>query len=164
MKRSRLLMILLLILLIPLIVVMLAVIAFRLLVSSIEGSPRPHAELKEQAEIAIKKAGGAGVLEQEAKAILSHSRQPPHEAWLTFDRDRGNYPATAKLHKLLAADGHYPWVVGDQRGLPAHVVIRFGSHAHYVDLWMFDPANRPLGNIADMEHLSGAVYLSEAND
>jgi hypothetical protein len=42
-------------------------------------------------------------------------------------------------------------------------VIRFGSHAHYEYVWIFDPAHVPLGKIEGVEHLGGAVYLSEKN-
>ncbi len=68
-----------------------------------------------------------------------------------------------KLHSLLSPDGHYPWVVTDQKSLPAHVVIRFGSHAHYAYVWIFDAAHVPLEKIEGVEHLSGAVSYSETN-
>ena len=52
-------------------------LVLHLLVVRFEARPRSHAELKEQAEIAMKETGGAGVLEKEAKAILSKFRARP---------------------------------------------------------------------------------------
>ena len=69
-----------------------------------------------------------------------------------------------KLYSLLGPDGNSLWVVADKKGLPAHVVIRFGSHAHYAYVWMFDPADMPFGKIEEVEHLSGTVYLAEKNE
>ena len=129
---------------------------------SIQGRPQTHAELKEQAEIALKEAGGADVLEKEAKAILSSFRTRPN-GWVDVENPERNYPTIMKLHSLLSPDD-FPWVVADKNGLPAHVVIRFGSHAHYAYVWIFDPADMPLGETKGVEHLSGTVYLSEKNE
>lgn len=120
--------------------------------------PRSHSDMKQQAETAIRDAGGADALEKEAKLVLNNFQVGSD--WET------NCPAITKLHSLLSPDGHYPWVVTDQanhQNLPAHVVIRFGSHAHYAYVWIFDPAHVPLGKIEGVEHLGGAVYLSERN-
>ena len=140
-----------------------------LVVVRFEGRPRTHAELKEQAEIAMKEMGGTDFLEKEAKAILSSFRARPRsiEGWgnrgfVDVPNDERNYPAIVKLYFLLP--GGASWVVADEKGLPAHVVIRFGSHAHYAYIWMFDPADMPLGKIEDLEHLSGTVYLAEKNE
>jgi hypothetical protein len=119
--------------------------------------------MKEQAEIAMKETGGADVLEKEAKAILSSFRTRPNE-WGDVSNDERNYPAIMKLYSLLGPDGNSLWVVADKKGLPAHVVIRFGSHAHYAYIWMFDPADMPLGKIERVERLSGTVYLAEKNE
>ena len=139
-------------------------LVLHLLVVCIEGCPRTHAEMKEQAEIAMKETGGADVLEKEAKAILSKCRARPNEGWVEVSNNGRNYPAIVKLDSLLSPHGPDLWVVADQKGLPAHVVIRFGSHAHYAYIWMFDPADMPLGKIEEVEHLSGTVYLAEKNE
>jgi hypothetical protein len=119
--------------------------------------------MKDQAEIAVEEAGGADVLEKEAKTILGNFRAKP-SAWEADVGNRGrDYPATVKLYTLLPPYGD-SWVVADEKSLPAHVVIRFGSHAHYAYIWIFDPADTPLGKIEEVEHLSGAVYLSEKNE
>jgi hypothetical protein len=128
-----------------------------------------HAELKEQAEIALKETGGADVLAKEAKAILSNVRATPDKGWwkgcLSDDsNDERNYPAVMKLYTLLSPYGSAPWAIADKEALPAHVVIRFGSHAHYAYIWVFDPADMPLGKMEEVEHLSGTVYLSEKNE
>jgi hypothetical protein len=150
-----------------LILLILAIVGWlvlQLLVVCIEGHARPHAEMKEQAEIAMKETGGADVLEKEAKAILSNFRARPNEGWADVENGGRNYPATVKLYTLLSPYGHGPWVVADEKSLPAHVVIRFGSHAHYAYIWIFDPADMPLGEIDGVEHLSGTVYISQENE
>ncbi len=139
-------------------------LVLHLLTVYIEGPARSHAELKEQAEIAMKETGGADVLGKEAKAILSNFRARPNEGWLDVENGGRNYPATMKLCTLLSPYGHDSWVVADEKALPAHVVIRFGSHAHYAYIWMFDPADMPLGEIEGVEHLGGTVYLAEKNE
>lgn len=128
----------------------------------IQGPARSHAEMKEQAEMAMKEAGGADVLGKEAKAILNNLRAP--NRYVDVANGGKDYPVTVKLHALLSPYGHTPWVVAGKEGLPAHVVIRFGSHAHYAYIWLFDPADIPLGKIEGVEHLGGAVYLSEKNE
>jgi hypothetical protein len=120
--------------------------------------------MKEQAEIAMKEAGGADLLEKEAKAILSNFRARPNDGRADVEKGGRNYPATVKLYTLLSPRGHGPWVVADGKSLPAHIVIRFGSHAHYAYIWMFDPADMPLGKIEGVEHLGGTVYLAEENE
>src|ERR1017187_10495982 len=115
----------------PLILAIVGWLVLHLLVVCIEGRPRSHAELKEQAEIAMKETGGIDVLEKEAKAILSKFRARPDERWVDCSNDERNYPAIVKLYSLLGPNGNSLWVVADEKGLPAHVVIRFGSHAHY---------------------------------
>ena len=124
----------------------------------------PHSELKKRAEIAIKEAGGTDVLVKEATTILSQLRTGPRDGLFDYENDEKNYPATVKLQALLSPKGYEYWVVEDKKGLPAHVTIRFGTHARYRYIWVFDPADMPLGEIEGVEHLSGAVYLSEKNE
>jgi hypothetical protein len=84
--------------------------------------------------------------------------------WKTTSNSGTNCPAITKLDSLLSPPfGNYPWVVVDQKNLPAHVVVCFGSHAHYAYVWIFDPAHVPLEKIEEVEHLGGAMYLSEIN-
>ena len=163
MKWTYLLMILVRILLVLLILAIVGWLVLHLLVVFYSDGPaRSHAEMKEQAEIAIKKVGGAAVLEKEAKAILSKYRARPGELWTDGGNDVRNYPVIMKLSTLLPPPYKYDfWVVEDEESLPAHVVIRFGSHAHYEYIWVFDPADMPLGKIEGVEHLGGTVYLSE---
>jgi hypothetical protein len=161
MKRIRLFMILSPILLILVIVVWLVL---HLLTLCIEGRAQTHAEMRDQAEIAIKKTGGADVLEKEAKTVLDNFRARPNERWVDVKNGGSNCPAILKLYTLLSPYGHAPWVVEDKKGLPAHVVIRFGSHTHYAYIWIFDPADMPLEKTEGVEHLSGTVYLAEKNE
>lgn len=149
---------------IALILAIIGWLVVQLLVVYIQGRARSHAEMKVEAELAIKATGGADVLGKEAKAILSNFRARPNDGFADVKDSKRNYPATMKLYTLLSPNGHYPWVVADEKTLPAHVVIRFGSHARYAYIWMFDPADMPLGKIKGVEHLSGTVYLAERNE
>lgn len=130
-------------------------IAFQFLVGCSESRLPSHSDMRQQAETAIRDAGGTDALEKEAKSILSDYQLGSD--WKT------NCPTISKLQSQLSPYGHYPWVVTDKKSLPAHVVIRFGSHAYYEYVWIFDPAHVPLGKIEGVEHLGGAVYLSESN-
>jgi hypothetical protein len=138
---------------------MVAWITLQFLVGCSENRSRSNGDMKQQAETAIRDAGGVGALEQEAKISLSNFQLGSD--WKT------NCPAITKLDSLLNPQrGTDSWVRRDQEylpNLPAHVVIRFGSHAHYEYVWIFDPAHVPLGKIDGGEHLGGAVYLSEKN-
>jgi hypothetical protein len=129
------------------------------LVGCSENPSRANGDMKKQAETAIRDAGGTDTLEKEAKFILSNFQVGSD--WKT------NCPAITKLDSLLnPRRGPDFWVRRDQEclpNLPAHVVIRFGSHAHYEYVWIFDPVNVPLGKIEGVEHLGGAVYLSQKN-
>ena len=141
------------------ILAMVVLMAAMFLVScSMEERPLSHSDLKQKAEAAIRDAGGADALDMEAKFILSNFQVGSD--WKT------NCPAIIKLDSLLNPHDTDSWVRADQemlRALPAHVVVRFGSHAHYAYVWIFDPAHVPLGKIEEVEHLDGAVYLSEQN-
>ena len=139
---------------------MVVLIAFMFLVGCSDGGrPLSHSDLKQQAEAAIRDAGGVDALEKEAKSVLTTFQVGSD--WAT------NCPAITKLDSLLNPQhGPDSWVMRDQEylpNLPAHVVIRFGSHAHYEYVWNFDPAHVPLGKIEGAAHLGGAVYLSEKN-
>jgi len=139
------------------ILAMVAWMAFPFLVGCSEDRSRSNDDMKRQAKTAIRDAGGVDVLEKEAKFILSNSQVGSD--WQT------KCPAITNLHSLLSPND-YPWVVTDQNylaNLPAHVVIRFGSHVRYAYVWIFDPAHVPLEKIDGVEHLGGAVYLSEKN-
>jgi hypothetical protein len=138
------------------ILAMVVLIDFMFLVGCSDGGrPLSHSGLKQQAEAAIRDAGGTDALEKEAKFILSSFKVGSD--WKT------NCPAITKLDSLLNPQrGTDSWVRRDQEYLP-HVVIRFGSHAHYEYVWIFDPTNAPRGEFEGVEHLGGAVYLSEKN-
>ena len=137
---------------------MVAWMALQFLVGCSEDRSRSNGDMKQQAETAIRGAGGVDALEKEAKFILSNFQVGSD--WQT------NCPAITKLDSLLNPQDTDSWLRADQemlRALPAHVVVRFGSHAHYAYVWIFDPAHVPLEKIEGVEHLGGAVYLSEKN-
>ena len=138
---------------------MVAWITLQFLVGCSENRSRSNGDMKQQAETAIRDAGGTDALEKEAKFILSNFQVGSD--WKT------NCPAVTKLDSLLnPRRGPDSWVRRDQEylpNLPAHVVIRFGSQARYAYVWIFDPAHAPLGKIEGVEHLGGAVYFSEKN-
>lgn len=144
------------------ILAMAAWIASQFLLGCIEVRSQSHRDMKQQAEKAIEDAGGADALAKEAKVILGNFRVGSD--WKTISNNGANCPTIMKLQSLLAPDEGYPWVVEARKNLPAHVVIRFGSHRHYEYVWIFDPAQVPPGKIEGVEHLGGAVYLSEKNE
>jgi len=130
-----------------------------------EAPPRSYADMKQQAVTAISDVGGVEILGQEATSILTNS-QVGSTSMITTLNSGTNCPAITKLDSLLNPNGIDSWVVMNQeklRALPAHVVVRFGSHAYYQYVWIFDPAHVPLEKIERVEHLGGAVYLSEDN-
>jgi len=134
-------------------------ILLQFLVGCSEKGSRKSNDMRRQAETAIRDAGGTDALGKESKFILSNFQVGSD--WKT------SCPAISKLDSLLNPQ-HGPdfWVMRDQEylpNLPAHVVIRFGSHAHYEYVWIFDPASVPLGKIEGAVHLGGAVYLSKTN-
>lgn len=139
--------------------VVVAWMSLQFLLGCSENPSRANGDMRQQAETAIRDAGGADALEKEAKFILSNFQVGSD--WKT------NCPAITKLDSLLnPRRGPDSWVRRDQEylpNLPAHVVVRFGSHAHYEYVWIFDPAHVPLGKIEGAVHLGGAVYLSEKN-
>ena len=137
------------------ILAMVALIASQFLVGCSEDRSRPNDDMTQQAETAIRDAGGVDALAKEVKFVLSNFQVGSD--WET------NCPAITKLDSLLNPHDTDSWVVADQNNLPAHVVIRFGSHAYYEYVWIFDPAHVPLEKIEGVEHLGGAVYLSEKN-
>jgi hypothetical protein len=148
----------------PIMRTVVAWMSLQFLVGCSENPSRANGDMRQQAETAIGDAGGTDALEKEAKFILRNFQVGSD--WKTTSNSGSNCPAITKLHSLLSPNGRYPWVVKDQEylpNLPAHVVIRFGSHAHYEYVWIFDPAHVPLGKIEGVVHLGGAVYLSEKN-
>jgi len=140
---------------------MVAWMAFQFLVGCSEERTPSYAAMKQQAKAAIRDAGGGDALEIEAKFILSNFQVGSY--WINTSDSGTNWPAITKLTFLLSPSKADSWVVKDQKNLPAHVVVRFGSHAKYAYVWIFDPAHVPLAKIKGAEHLSGAVYLSERN-
>lgn len=141
------------------ILAMVAWLTSQFLVGCSEGRSRSNVDMMQRVEAAIRGAGGADALGNEAKSILSNFQVGSD--W------KASCPAVAKLDSLLNPQrGTDSWIMRDQEylpNLPAHVVIRFGSHAHYEYVWIFDPAHVPLGKFEGVEHLGGAVYLSKKN-
>lgn len=144
------------------ILVMAAWLSSPFLVGCFEDHSQPEGDMKHLAETAIKDAGGADVLEKDAKVILSNFRLGSD--WKVLTNGGSNCPAITKAHALLSPYGHGPWVAQDTKDLPAHVVIRFGTHRHYEYVWIFDPEHVPLGEREGVQRLSGAVYLSGKNE
>jgi len=144
------------------ILAMVAWIPSQFLVGCFEVRSQSQGDMKQQAEKGIEDAGGADALGKEAKVILNNFRVGTD--WKTISNSGANCPAITKLQALLALDEGSPWVVEARKNLPAHVVIRFGSHRHYEYVWIFDPAHVPPRKIEGIEHLSGAVYLSKKNE
>jgi Cu/Ag efflux pump CusA len=146
----------------PSIITMVAWMNLLFLAGCVEVQSQSKGNMKQQAEKAIKDVGGPVALENEAKVIMNNFQVGLD--WKTISNNGTNCPAITKMHALLSPYGHVPWVVQDKNELPAHIVIRFGSHRHYEYVWIFDPAHMPLGKIAGVEHLSGSVYLSKKNE
>ena len=117
-------------------------------------------DMNQKAETTIMNVGGVDALGKEAKVILDNYRVELD--WRTLSNNGANCPAIVKLQSMLDPC-KFPWVVGDRNNIPAHVVIRFGSHRYYEYVWIFDPAHVPQGKIAEVEHFRGAVYLSKVN-
>ncbi len=140
---------------------MVAWIPLQFLVGCTDVRSQSQDNMKQQAEIAISDAGGADILGREAKVILSNYQ--PGLDWMTLSDEGANAPAIMRVQSLLAPLERNPWVVKARGDIPAHVVIRFGSHRHYEYVWIFDPAHVPTGKIERVEHLNGAVYLSKVN-
>jgi hypothetical protein len=140
------------------ILALVAGIASQFLAGCYKERSRSKDDMRQQAETAIRDAGGADALAKEAKFVLNNSQVGSD--WET------NCPAITKLDSLLNPPVTDSWLRADQemlRDLPAHVVVRFGSHAYYEYVWIFDPAHVPLEKIEGVEHLNGAMYLSERN-
>src|SRR5215468_6346314 len=99
--------------------VILAMVAWgtlQFLVGCSKNRSRSNGDMKQQAETAIRDAGGADALEKDAKFILS-SFQVGSD-WKTTSSSGSSCPVITKLHFLLSPDGHYAWVVTDQKSLP----------------------------------------------
>lgn len=102
-------------------------IAFQFLVGCSESRLPSNSDMKQQAQTAIGDARVTDALEKEAKFVLSNFQLGSD--W------KPNCPAITKLDSLLNPQrGTDSWVMRDQEylpNLPAHVVIRFDSHAYY---------------------------------
>ncbi|HMJ66710.1 MAG TPA: hypothetical protein VK615_15305, partial [Candidatus Binatia bacterium] len=107
-----------------------------------------------QIRAAIQTSGGNEVLEQEAaKAILSYSNG-------TDSLNITNCPAITKMASLVG--GQIIGVAPDGTagvGVPAHVLIRRGSHSDYQFIYIFGTASVPATNNLKIELISGAIYL-----
>lgn len=135
------------------------------MIRNIEGYPQAYDEMKKQAETAIKKAGGFNILEHEAKVYLTRMRSDVDAEYKNIISEGRDYPAITKLHDLLSARSPGLWGVINQKKIPDHVVIRFGSHARYAYVWIFDSAHMPEVTQSErVEHLGGSVFISERNE
>lgn len=108
----------------------------------------------QQIQAAIQQAGGNEVLQKEAaKAILSYNEG-------ANSPDVTNCPALTRMASLVG--GEIVDVVpdgGDGVGVPAHVLIRRGSHFDYQFIYIFGPGLVPSTNNLKIELVSGTIYL-----
>ena len=84
--------------------------------------------------------------------------------------DTSNCPAIMQLHAILNPNpAHAPWlreghgeIPGLLPALPAHVVIRFGTHRSYGYALLFEePHDFPPS--LQIDHVGGCVYFSRTN-
>jgi hypothetical protein len=108
----------------------------------------------QQIQAAIQKAGGDQALQKEAsKAILNYNQGAniPNNT---------NCPAIAMMASLVK--GEIIDVVPDGAdgvGVPAHVLIRRGSHFDYQFIYIFGTGSVPSTNNLKIQLISGAIYL-----
>ena len=148
-------------------VVLLVVLAgaFKFLASGHLKTPsRSFEEMENEAVLAVRRVGGTTVLEEEAKAVLRAFRSTPNHSWEGVSKQGRACPAIVDLNAALSPDGIFPWVEPARGGLPDHVVIRWGSHARYAYIWIFDDLQSSLGQVHTVRHLEGTLYLSERNE
>lgn len=138
--------------------------AVQILAGCIQNRLPTYGAMKEQAEKAIKDVGGVGPLENETKVLLG--RFHVEADWNTISNKNADCPTITKLKLLLSPYPHggHSWIVKARGKLPAHVVIRFGSHRRYAYIWVFDPEHVPQARREGMEHIAGAVYFSVINE
>ena len=88
-----------------------------------------------------------------AKALLGH-HEDPGSPGVT------NYPALSTMASLVR--GEIVDVVPDGGagvGVPAHVLIRRGSHFDYQFIYIFGPGSVPSTNNLKIQPVSGTVYF-----
>ena len=104
----------------------------------------------QQIQAAVQKAGGDKVLQQEAAKAIAGAGSP----------DVTNCPTISRMASLVG--GTIVDVVpngGDGVGVPAHVLIRRGSHFDYQFIYNFGTGSVPPTNNLKIELISGTIYF-----
>ncbi|MCL1887873.1 MAG: hypothetical protein FWF96_03255 [Kiritimatiellaeota bacterium] len=131
-----------------------------------------------RAEIVVADAGGSAVLASEAAKVLELAlANEGNNDFLLFrelpsispvlHRARQSLPHDASLWAVKKPRRHYASTNSQPRlrgmEIPAHVVIRYGTHSTYVWMLVFPPGNT-LPELPDgVAHVEGTVYLSKRN-
>lgn len=122
-----------------------------------------HMPMKSKVSNAIHEAGGIGALKNEVDALLRIYAANPDAGDPLVSNVNTTFPTIRKLTTLLSPNGHDPWIAPAHDAIPAHVVIRFGSHRRYEYVWLFDSSNVLPNELMGAECLADAVYLSTQN-
>lgn len=122
--------------------------------------PESYMALKKRALGAIEAAGGASAVEASARDILRDDRMVLSGSVMAAEKSSSIIRLSDLLSPTVGGD---VWLKEGQERLPAHIIIRFGSHKRYCYLWVFDPQHLPLGVRGGVEKLSDAIYLAEQN-
>jgi hypothetical protein len=113
----------------------------------------------QQIQQAIQKAGGEKVIEKEASETLAHFGDDD-SVKIFYDSDFTNCPAITNMASLLGGQVMGIWTAGaDGIGVPAHVLIRRGSHFDYQFIYIFGTGSVPATNNLSIELISGTIYL-----
>lgn len=119
-------------------------------------------ELRQQLVMGLSQLDKKELLEQELKNIIQSKGKNL--------KNSSKCQIVMQLHTILNPDtAHAPWfqeghceIEGLFPALPAHVVIRFGTHRSYGYALMFD-AQYDFPASLELEHIDGYVYFSTIN-
>jgi hypothetical protein len=116
---------------------------------------QPVASLSiEQIQAAIQKSGGEEVLRKEAAGAIL--RDPDGKGSFGFT----NCPAITKMASVVG--GEIIDIIPDGAdgiGVPAHVLIRRGSHFDYQFIYIFGTGSVSAANNREIELVNGPIYL-----
>ena|SRR5882724_1222447 len=116
---------------------------------------KPVASLSiQQLQEAIQKAGDEDVLEKQANEAIRRYSNGAISIEIT------NCPAITRMASIVG--GQIVQVVPDGVdgiGVPAHVLIRRGSHFDYQFIYIFGTGVVPSTNNLDIELIGGSIYL-----
>jgi hypothetical protein len=113
---------------------------------------KPVAPLSiQQIQVAIQKSGGEKVIEKEASETLAYFGDGD-SVKIFHDSDFTNCPAITNMASLLGGQVMGVWTDGaDGIGVPAHVLIRLGSHFDYQFIYIFGTGSSPATNNIKIE-------------